>query len=555
MLHRSCIEAVTALTETAVESGVVIRPLPNTPLALAIQAGYDAAIETTQGLSVFDIGGLLEAGSQRANQGGGYPHDDAIAVTVDMVSQTVEKNLLLARTVVNPQIKSVVGKVEELVNAADLSAMTPITILPDYFDGVWAANTLETLVEKFIDAPVANRNAPIYFPVKTPDEIVGLLKTGSSNFDREVETWVASLGADFFVSVYQQFFQIQTGLAAATTLSDFAMPAFEKVPSVGRNRALAIFLMARSLKSDAPEGYSAGLAKFQEEMALLMEQAGRIVGRAVQRRKDDIKAGMLVVVWPGDARVALSTGAIITVIGETYNQWLTKGGSPEILLGSYVSDGSTNPLVLLEKQDQYKEAWNRSLLVLKSKANSQRFNATVTGIVKGVEEIILSLTEDEYLTVNKGELHKRLHEAVSTLSANDCADVYHAVRRVVCYTLYPHTDAEKVLKAIDKATVDNPELAVREAALYATIEMLADWLLKLMEVKVQGDSIGNNADERRAAAMASLCNAVEIGVEVVMKIAGNDISNQIGGQDVNSGILAQAIALKFQNKLQHLLNK
>lgn len=556
MLRLESLDAVAVLAKKTSDAGLSIVPLPNSPLALALQHCYTPVLDETHNLDLYVVMQRLHEASTQKDLGGNFPHDDAMQVLVAMVSDTVQRNLQLARTIVNPQVKQLAERVDAEINKAEIKTSSPIAIIPDYLNGVWASPTLEALVERYEESYAENMPAPQWFPEITGDQALELVKSGSGAFDAEVAAWAEKVGVEFLMDVYCQVFATnKPGYPALNSIYDFIDNKSQPLPSTNRDRALAVFLMARNLKKDAPEGANMTLNEFREKMLALIEQAGRVVAVSLQRRRADIKRGMLVPFWPAiDVKSALVTGANIVVIGEVYDQWIAGGGAPELILGAYVTDQNAAPQHLLDNAERYRAAWNRNLMMLKSQSNAGRYNATIKALSEGVKDIINELNENDIVVTNKGVLFERLNDVLSTIVAVDAEDVFGTARKVLCYVLYAHTDAEKLLKILDHMLEEFEGLDVREAALYAVIDLMAEWLLKLVDVRIGAIPNGpTSANEKAACALATLGTAVELGVEVIDNIAGNDISNQMAGQPATPSLLATTLALKIQNKLQHLL--
>jgi hypothetical protein len=47
----------------------------------------------------------------------------------------------------------------------------------------------------------------------------------------------------------------------------------------------------------------------------------------------------------------------------------------------------------------------------------------------------------------------------------------------------------------------------------------------------------------------TLANTVEVVTQVITKIAGDEIANQLNGEDIYHGILPDTVAVKLQSKL------
>lgn len=554
MLQKASVESVITLAKKISESGLSMIPHQNTPLSIAVNESYSPIIDTAESADLYRLSECIQKASMRDAGEGCYPHDNVMETLVEMASSAVQKNILLARTVVNPQIKQVVDAVESTLSKAAIRAANPIAIIPDTFDGVWASPTLTSLVGRYEDVPVRDVVKPAYFGSRATDDVQGLLKSGSSAFDSEVAAWVEGLGVDFVMDVYNTVFAQAYLNESGPKLHDFLSTLRDNNPLMARNRALAVYLMARTLKDQPESEAGVDLSTFREVLTENMEQAGRMVAQAMARRIQETDAKLLLTSWPTtDTGNALLNGAAIVVNGECYTAWLNEGGSPEILLGSFVTDRETGYGALLAAGDRYKQEWERVLLMRKSQVNSHRFNTILQSLGAAITDIINGMADDDMVVINRAAYHARLREVLGTFGSGDFENLYTAARTALVFTLYAHTDAERILKAMDEILNQMPKLDVREAALYAVIDVVSSWVLSLIEVKPELTNTENLVQARAGAALITLANAVELGTQTVLTVAGNDISNHIEGQVATVGQVADAIALKIQSKLQHVL--
>jgi hypothetical protein len=106
----------------------------------------------------------------------------------------------------------------------------------------------------------------------------------------------------------------------------------------------------------------------------------------------------------------------------------------------------------------------------------------VEGMRAAVCKEIMALPDDQ-LWGDRSGYHDRLRDFAHKAKQRDLQDLWHFARTAVCQVVFPQTDAEALLLAIDEQSKLHPNKDVRELALYATIELVARWLADQLVVK------------------------------------------------------------------------
>lgn len=477
MLTRSSLNAAYPLAEQLAAKGFALRALPETPLAALINASMihahtAGAAAAGQLETQADTGSLLMEGAAFADTFGDVPHDKIMAESVKMIADSVAFNLDLARNTVNPIIKDVVASAQAYMDNSAQSSLSPLTVVPFYYKAIWDSPILRELVERHGNQPVTDM--PLQsLQIEEPSDFAELLKQGGGRFDEEIAEFAQACGHGFLSGVWH---------------STFGPDSHNSVLSVLRHTyacfdvSLATFLMARRLQADIPSGVNMELSQWQAYVSTIQAQAGRAVCRALEKRALDLRMKNLVILAPNgdDAR------GDVLVVGDVYDNWLREGGSTEILFGALCNNGDTSYVGMLTYKDINEKAWKRTYSLLQTNIAFRRFNDLVAGLRAGMTKAINSL-DDKYIVVDRAVLHERLKERLTHVKQKDLEDIYNVARKAVCRVMFPHTDAEQMLLAIDASAAAHPELDIREAALLATIDFVARWISKLSVVETVPD--------------------------------------------------------------------
>lgn len=478
MISERTIEAITPLNDILTGRKVELLTLNESPLQQLAAASRPIQADIKN--AAYSIHDIVQTSQQR-DQNGVSIHDVVMEEIVSVASATVASNLNIARNTVNPIIKSVVEGVEEYLDTVNQGLLQPLSVTPDLFHQIWNNPILEGMVEQYENSPALTTVAPNGLPELTGEQLEALVLTGVSRLDSDLKQLLEDRGIEWLQSLYEAFYRPQQ-----PGLSDNPVPLLSEALrhyNRYRDELVVAFCIAKKLSREVPEGTRADLTFFRDKVATIISQTGRAILKVYAKRDRANNNNELIVSFPLLSIDYLTDSEeSIIVNGEVYNRWLKDGGSPEILFGSYVTTKERGYTALLEKADYFKEAWKRQERVIATQVRFDRFNYTLNGLNNTLTREINDLPEDE-LVVDRAVLHKRLKELLSGITSKDLESLYCTARKLVCRTLFAHTDVEAILTSIDDTAKANPDIDVREAALLATIEIVADWVACMIVVQ------------------------------------------------------------------------
>ena len=472
MLTQDSLSAAFPLAQKLAEKGVVLTPVPNTPLETIVNAslvhiqaaqGSPAAMET-----LGDFQTALLEGSVYKDPNGLVAHDDVMAAAVAAASQAVVFNLDLARNKVNPIVQAVMAQAQGAMDQNAQAALAPLAIEPFYYQPIWNNALLGDMVARhqntvICDTKLQSLNIP------RPVSYLEAMATGATGFDAEIAEFCNTVGEDYVAGIWARTF----GPQADFNLLDVLRGNYEKA-----NAGLIVYLMARRYQEDVPEGVNMELSAWKAYISTIMAQGGRDVVRTLSKRERDMAMQTLVIDSPGPD----SPKGLIRVNGDVYDNWIREGGTPEVLMGACFADGQRGYRALLEKSEYYNKTWTRNRALLETQLSFERFGALVNGLRAAMASQINAMPDDMLVT-DRAILHERLRKHIGYVRQVDLECLWKVSRRLVCRVMFPHTDAEAVLIAIDKSSQEHPELDIREAALLATVDYVTAWVCKLFTVE------------------------------------------------------------------------
>jgi len=472
MIRENTIDAVYSLAGILKEKDIVLSPLSDSPISQLMGV---AVLENPKGIDesqVMSVERQLLVGSTQKNYTGEFVHDDKLKDLSDSIALIVKNNLKLTRTVINPLISEAVDKTNEFVENSRSVKSTIVSIKPIFFESIFDSAVLTDMVERYNNTPSVEVKLEYGITtVETKEELLEIALTGSSVLDGAIEELFNSISDIFVIKVFNEIFSNTSMVRKGKLLETIKSYTVSERKVV----ALLIHLFARKLLQTPKKESNIDLSTHRSYVSEILAQSGAYVYKVLSNREKAIANRQLISVWPVGLDSLGESKIVIEVNGDIYNNWLDQGGSPETIFGSFVSERTRSYTELLEKKEMFENQWEKRLRGIKT---TNRFNSlkyTLEGLERSISNIIKEMDE-EILPVGRDVLQNRLRQKISTLTGPIHERVYETAIYLVCDTIFPHTQAFNILQAINASSKDFPEIEAREAALYATIEIVSNWV-------------------------------------------------------------------------------
>jgi hypothetical protein len=471
MLKSTTLKTASTLASKLADTGKIAVPKPNTLLQELVGASlptYDVIISSADDLhqAFYAVEstttGTLEDPSDHSR------HLDGI---IKDLSSVVTAHVSYAKNTVKPLVVDMARAIEDyLVTYKGKSAaeMFEISILdlPELVSDDSFLDTLKAYQSKTILKP----DLRLVLDAKPSADILGLVTYGYAKTDRLVVEWLSNRPSGFIERVYNSFFT-SSDIKDVLSYDDVErLNVYERC-----DHAIAILLMASHLFDTVDPSATVELAVYRNAAAQYRDYAGALVVDCLAKIALLTRTEQLIIETSPTRYSAKLNGAV-------YRQWLQTGGSPEIILGFIVSgDVGSSKSVIDGKAAAYMTAWN-SYCTFYNVDLSNRQTSTFREYL--VSQFLVSLreplaTETAYITATPGyhaTVTGLLQTYVDGLTKDQMLDVFSISLYMVAQIRFHYTSAFNILNDIQQASIANPNVDVREAALLAVIHYVTDYL-------------------------------------------------------------------------------
>jgi len=398
-------------------------------------------------------------------------HNSLMDNFIKDISLAVGTHISYAKNVVKPTIMTIYEKVKiQLDNMPPAGHEYQVEIhdIPEPLKNDGFESSFKQFEGKIYLPP----ESCLYLKEMNGPEILELMKSGSSIFDQAVESWYAKMGEAWFVTLWDNLFR-DVSVSKPQVIMSFDQALVKDEDA--EDYCLAVFLLARKLQDDVPEGTTMQLAVYNRIVNQYKEAAACRLLNFYTVYNSTLKTKTLVKSFSQDRK-------IVHVHGPVYTQWINEGNSNETLLGLLISNQNIYMSDLITSNaHQYAKDWESFLNFAKVAHKNRAFTFFKDAFSFAYQYELSNICEQEQSYFEQNSQHtqqvkSRFVEALNKVPVSALDDIYECITKVVCKARYYYTDAERFLTRINELCEHNTNLDVREAALLASTEYVSDYI-------------------------------------------------------------------------------
>ena len=246
------------------------------------------------------------------------------------------------------------------------------------------------------------------------------------------------------------------------------------------NYGLAIFLLANKLFNEIDESaQDMNLKVYQEAMVQYREYGGTLTINNLNLIAQYEKTEQLIINIDNIRHKA-------KVNGRVYTKWLSEGGSVEVIFGLIASgDTNTSRNMIDKKSDYYMREWEAYETYYRVNEGNKLFDNFKDFVSASFFSLMDTFDDSETDYINAHpkymeNVKELLGREINAIRSDDMEKVYDVALRVIGKCRFYYTSSYNILADIQEASKVNPDTDVREAALLATINYIADYLADQM---------------------------------------------------------------------------
>lgn len=483
--------AVEIATNTVWEHKTLLKASDSSPLAsltypLIERCLFQNSVKTdrVEALDKTEVTNLISNLSME--EGGDY---DSLRVQlgdlVHVLTNVIRNNIYVTRNIVLPLTNEYTEQLNELVNKYAFAPNLALRITPDTKSNILNSTALRSLCSPHAQYTGSSATISCQADMSLLD-LEKCLNTGANSLDKELQEWYEKGNLS---NVLRDTYELVFLTGKPRMLVDVIGPD-------NYEHAIFAILLAKMFTKETPEGVDMSSIKYETELAKVIASASRYVMTAINKVERNVKTGQMVIKYPvaGVQYMFNKTHSgdnDIIVNNDLYDQFLSRGGKPELIIGAYLSDRKTDLDAILSNASGYQRAYDRAVQSGKlTKTNTMLtiVKTNLNSIGKKVLTDIQAKIEGDYnnteytgITYETSVFGRRVVEFTNAINVNHLDDLYILVRNFICDVFFAESEVGNLLKRIDMLD-PNGETDVNDVAVIASIDLITDWLCKHVEV-------------------------------------------------------------------------
>lgn len=485
MLNQSSAVVGSNLAQAFVEQGIVLVPKANT-LVSELGVALSNNLLGGDGLGMDAIASVLVSGStgyEQIARGGNKEyvsssHDTFMDNYIDDLAGLVAGYVGFARGVVNKEVTALKEAVEDAM--ASYKHKEPEEFFSvTYFElhEVFVSHVVESEISGYVSASSSHfESMSLRKIVENDFDLGGYLMTGDQDQDRIIASWMAQVGGQKACGYLLE--NVREYEMSVDQLLDYALVNY-------------LFYRNLTIKTDLEVGLS--LSALRSKASVNRDHFGKMLVVLLEQYKKDVRNGRLMTTTSAVGFSYFNAKALsVTIYSESFAKLAEGGGSIEMIFGHLSSvDGGNSITVdrILADKEGYLAKWHntRSLYLILMNSNRldifkqilrDRFEASLDAKVDNGDEQEYLLAHPQFIFETK----KLGNAYIDALQASQIDDLDTLCLELVAKIRYSYTNGYYILKEMSELLKMSEKIEPMEAALYATIKYVTDFLLESVDV-------------------------------------------------------------------------
>lgn len=469
------------LTDYLTSIGLYIQPKPNSIFApLAEALAEEAEAEFTEDVSTesfvaqinanFDnkrpsiFAASFESAEEAEEVKAGVFYDELCLKAVAELKPIVLGIVDGLKNNVNPTISTIFENAYNRVSDMVETGGVKLSIETNRSElALWSNAAFGELLAHYVDKNSHQCiSTDITFPEMAVDNLVAAIKTGNGLIDAEVAEFLSEYNlANLVEHTYSEIFNVKEATR---------YPGQGQLPE-----SVAAFFMVIHFMENIPEGcYGMEHDAYRNELGAVAAWHANYIVETVQGYLLDAQADRLIISFPSDGSMYDSSKAIV-VCGVAYNKFLDQGGSVDAIYGSYVGTKERRMHEILADGPRLEQQWLTHVQI----AQSSNLDDFQRKFVHELRRELYKYSEEHGIKLNTSAIDE-MYERSFVLAPSDA---FIKTRSIMIDALWPDTDYNAVLKAVDAVCDKLEGVEFDEALELGIIEWLVQWSMDHVEVK------------------------------------------------------------------------
>lgn len=342
--------------------------------------------------------------------------------------------------------------------------------LPEVFEELVARNVIKVNGDN--TRTLSNSN--LIIPTPTPAKIREYLVYGSGGIQEMIKSFTSFISDDELVRIWDTYL----GRISADNTAYISL-GYKVNSSIFGLDLFILSIIVKNLLTTIPEGVRVSNGMYQDTISTLDVVLDNKISRLITLINSNTNIGK--VIYKADSLKE------VIVIKSTYDDFLNKDGSPEIIYGAVLAGAKTAGVTtLVDNKDNYAKKWDEYVNSVTIKQKLSSLESHRLSYKLGVTDLINNSMTDRVKSMIPVEIVSKIDEVIINFLNNSKTEHLFNVNRVaeeiVAGILFGHTNAQEFIGYMKHYSKLNPDISPKEAATYASADLVVDYLISQLEI-------------------------------------------------------------------------
>ena len=474
MLSEHTIDKVLNLAKDLCDKGYKLTTKPDTPLALLCNSsspfidGIVPNVAEHPEISTEDLTDVVV--KEYSEVSDNLSHNGELKAISDQIRKAVEVHLSFVHNTVLANVKEYSEYMLKEKEGFEGNPTTDFNIKQIAIPVLLANPLFTDELDKVAGLSYLEPNGVCKYDTKGPEELQAIIATGNNNVDADIQKWLlTNNGIKALVNNWLNYFSdIVTGDNTPQVINAI------ECPECGIDNAIAIYLLARGVKHNKPEGSGLDDNALDRLMTEYMEVTAIRILNIMKQHVSQAQQDIVVITYDYPNKT-------VVVNKPKYVEWLNSGGKNEVLLGALLGHMRlTTKHQLIEGTEKALKEWYNYYSAATTKYKNDLMNRFLTALSSKFFSMLNTRDEIEAERFKNPEhvdtVAAKFKEELSGVSFSDMECIDYTCLRLMTKARYYYTPAFTILDTIKTITEENPDMDVKDAAMVATINYVTDYV-------------------------------------------------------------------------------
>lgn len=311
--------------------------------------------------------------------------------------------------------------------------------------------------------------AQLSIPLPSDDVIMSMFKHNISSIDMYASKIVDMYTKEEAKALWEKYLLNISRSNPAIDMMSFNSTSFKEL--------IMLFLVLSNLREEKVAGVKASEETYKDIVHKFYSEVLNTLAIKVEKYQTDVRMNKLI--------ADIKDEYTVVVNADVYDDFLNANGKPEVLFGLLLNRPNNVTGFLRKeielKQDEYLKAWDKKVKMVRMNskyADLKKYEAVYSISLRHLFEELIPGDLEKIAKTDIANAESLLKAKLAEEPINEVMDTEYMAREILAHIVFPGTNFHKFTDYMLEYVKLDPKLTSQEAASFASIDMIMDYLLQ-----------------------------------------------------------------------------